>query len=180
MSRKASESPVPDGFQYFRAVLDAAEERALLDAFASVPFAPYVMRGYEARRRIVRYDAVPAFLLAVRDRVAALAGLDAAPFTHALVTEYRAAAQNGWHRDMPQFGPVVIGVSLASACRMRFRRIGEEHERTAVVLEPRSAYVMGGASRSEWQHSIAPVDALRYSITFRSVKVRLKADTTYA
>lgn len=145
------------------------EERLLVEAFASLPLAPYIMRGYTARRRIARFDTVPAFLVPVRDRVLALAAVDPAPFTHALVTEYSAGAQNGWHRDMPQFGPVVAGVSLASACRMRFRRIGAAQERAAMVLEPRSAYVMGGASRSEWQHSIAPVEALRYSITFRTI-----------
>ncbi|HZT75807.1 MAG TPA: hypothetical protein VFA27_04060 [Vicinamibacterales bacterium] len=74
-------------------VLTVAEERRLLDVFAALPFAPYVMRGYEAKRRIVRYDAVPDFLQPVRDRVMARAALDAAPFTHALVTEYTAGAQ---------------------------------------------------------------------------------------
>jgi len=160
----------PEGFRYFADVLNAAEEQQLLGEFASLPFAPYVMRGYQAKRRIVRYDAVPAFLRPARDRVMRLADLDAEPFTHALVTEYPAGAQNGWHRDMPQFGPVVVGVSLGSACRLRFRKIGAEHERTALVLEPRSAYVMGGESRSAWQHSIAPVESLRYSITFRTAR----------
>ncbi len=157
----------PEGFRYFADALGAEEEGRLLAEFASLPFEPYVMRGYQAKRRIVRYEQPPAFLVPIRDRVMALAALDPSPFTHALVTEYTAGAQNGWHRDMPQFGPVVVGVSLASACRMRFRKIGAEHERWAIVLEPRSAYVMGGESRSAWQHSIAPVDALRYSITFR-------------
>ena len=169
----------PEGFRYFADVLNADEEQRLLDEFAMLPFAPYVMRGYEAKRRIVRYDTVPPFLLPVRERVMAFAELDGSTFTHALVTEYSAGAQNGWHRDMPQFGAVVVGVSLASTCRMRFRKIGVERERVSVVLEPRSAYVMGGSSRSAWQHSIAPVERLRYSITFRTVRVRLKPDTTY-
>jgi alkylated DNA repair dioxygenase AlkB len=160
----------PEGFEYFPDVLTGEEERELLDRFSALPFAPYVMRGYEAKRRIVRYDATPEFVRAVRDRVTRLAGLQPATFAHTLITEYPAGAQNGWHRDMPQFGPVVLGVSLASACRMRFRKIGAEHERATFVLEPRSADVMGGASRSAWQHSVAPVEGLRYSITFRSVK----------
>ncbi len=158
----------PEGFHYFADVISADDERALIAIIATLPFAPYVMRGYEAKRRIVRYDAVPPFLVPIRDRVAELARVDASPFSHALVTEYTAGAQNGWHRDMPQFGPVVMGVSLASACRMRFRRIGAPQDRATVVLEPRSAYVMGGESRSAWQHSIAPVPALRYSLTFRT------------
>ena len=169
MSKKPS-APLPDGFCYFPDVIDRDEERRLVDSFTTLPFAPYVMRGYEAKRRIVRYEPLPEFLVSIRDRVAMLAGLDPEPFTHGLVTEYTAGAQNGWHRDMPQFGPTVIGVSLASACRMRFRRIGGESGRTSITLEPRSVYVMGGASRSEWQHSIAPVEQLRYSITFRSAR----------
>ena len=163
--------PLPGGFRYFQEAIDAAEERRLLDAFETLPLAPYVTRGYEAKRRIVRYDAVPEFLVSVRDRVMSLANLNPLPFTHALVTEYAAGAQNGWHRDMPRFGPIVVGVSLASACRMRFRKIGAQTERAAIVLEPRSAYVMGGESRSAWQHSIAPVEQLRYSITFRTLKI---------
>ncbi len=165
----------PEGFRYFVDALSADHECQLLAEFATLPFAPYVMRGYEAKRRIVRYDDVPPFLTPLRDRVMALADLDPAPFTHALVTEYTVGARNGWHRDMPQFGPVVVGVSLASACRMRFRKIGAEQERASVVLEPRSAYVMAGESRSAWQHSIAPVEALRYSITFRTPRGKLTA-----
>ena len=169
----------PEGFEYFADVLSADEERALLERFAALPFAPYVMRGYEAKRRIVRYDAAPDFVLAVRERVARLTSLDPSAFTHTLITEYTAGAQNGWHRDMPQFGPVVLGVSLASVCRMRFRKIDAEHERATFVLEPRSAYVIGGASRSAWQHSIAPVERLRYSITFRTLKPGRTLDNAY-
>jgi hypothetical protein len=29
---------------------------------------------------------------------------------------------------------------------------------------------MDGAARAEWQHSIPAVDALRYSITFRTIR----------
>jgi anaerobic selenocysteine-containing dehydrogenase len=36
--------------------------------------------------------------------------------------------------------------------------------------EPRSAYLLSGPARSEWEHSIPAVDALRYSITFRNLR----------
>jgi len=36
--------------------------------------------------------------------------------------------------------------------------------------EPRSAYLMRGPSRTEWEHSIPAVDELRYSITFRTLR----------
>jgi alkylated DNA repair dioxygenase AlkB len=38
-----------------------------------------------------------------------------------LVTRYPPGAGIGWHRDAPQFGEVG-GISLLTACRMRFRR----------------------------------------------------------
>jgi len=39
-----------------------------------------------------------------------------------------------------------------------------------LVLEPRSAYILRGAARWRWQHAISPTKALRYSITFRTMK----------
>jgi alkylated DNA repair dioxygenase AlkB len=38
------------------------------------------------------------------------------------------------------------------------------------VLEPRSAYVLRGVARWRWQHAISPTKALRYSITFRTMR----------
>jgi alkylated DNA repair dioxygenase AlkB len=86
-----------------------------------------------------------------------------------LLTEYPPGAPIGWHRDAPGFG-IIVGISLLSACRMRFRRgAAPGTERLSVPLEPRSAYVLSGPARSEWQHSIPEVDTLRYSITFRTL-----------
>jgi alkylated DNA repair dioxygenase AlkB len=88
-----------------------------------------------------------------------------------LVTRYPPGATIGWHRDAPVFGPVVVGVSLRSACLLRLqRRVGEERRVHEVELAPRSAYLLGGRARSAWQHSVPPVAALRYSITFRTVR----------
>jgi alkylated DNA repair dioxygenase AlkB len=67
----------------------------------------------------------------------------------------------------------VIGISFGAPCTMRFRRPhGRSWERRTVLLEPGSAYIITGESRSEWEHSIPPVEALRYSVTFRSLKKR--------
>ena len=53
----------------------------------------------------------------------------------------------GWHRDKKHFDQV-FGLSLASACKFRFRRkIGNSWERFMLNTEPRSLYVMTGASR---------------------------------
>jgi alkylated DNA repair dioxygenase AlkB len=67
----------------------------------------------------------------------------------------------------------VVGVSLVSATRFRFRRqAGTRWERASLLVEPRSVYVMRGPARDEWEHSIPPVDTLRYSITMRTFRGR--------
>lgn len=87
-----------------------------------------------------------------------------------LTTEYGRGAGIGWHRDKAVFGDVV-GVSLLSPCMFRMRREAakKKWERINLVAEPRSAYLLSGPARYEWEHSIPQMDALRYSITFRNV-----------
>jgi alkylated DNA repair dioxygenase AlkB len=71
----------------------------------------------------------------------------------------------------------VVGISLGSRCVFRFRRkAGSKWERASVVTEPRSAYLLQGPSRTEWEHSIPAVDSLRYSITFRNFKPSLQPE----
>jgi alkylated DNA repair dioxygenase AlkB len=66
-----------------------------------------------------------------------------------------------------------VGVSLLAPCILRFRRkIGSKWERASLIAERRSAYLLSGAARQDWQHSIPPVESLRYSVTFRSFKTR--------
>ena len=88
-----------------------------------------------------------------------------------LVTEYGPGAGIGWHRDKAVFGEVV-GSSLLSPCIFRLRRAvsKKKWERVNLVAEPRSAYLLSGAVRSAWEHSIPRMDALRYSITFRNLR----------
>jgi alkylated DNA repair dioxygenase AlkB len=84
------------------------------------------------------------------------------------VTEYAPGAGIGWHRDKAHFGKVV-GLSFGSPCRLRFRRKQGEHwERRTVDVAPRSGYLLDGAARHVWEHSIAPMERLRYSVTFRT------------
>jgi alkylated DNA repair dioxygenase AlkB len=113
----------------------------------------------------------PDWLEELRARVAVRQGVAPEAFVHGLVTEYRPGTPIGWHRDRPRYG-IVVGVSLGSAVRMRFRPYDRQHDRAAVIaldLVPRSLYVMQGDVRWRWQHSIPPAKALRYSITFRTV-----------
>jgi alkylated DNA repair dioxygenase AlkB len=114
---------------------------------------------------------LPAFLFPLREKVSRWLAIPAGDFKHGLVTEYQPGTQLGWHRDTPEFD-VVVGVSLAAPCRMRWRRYppGKREKAIALELEPRSAYVMQAEARWRWQHSIPPTKALRYSITFRTMR----------
>lgn len=191
--KRASATPTepPVGFGYVKELISLDEERSLLRLLAELPWEAVVFRGYEARRRVVhfghRYDfeargvspglPIPAALLELRDRAAALADDDPEAYVEVLATEYRPGATIGWHSDAPAFGSTVLGVSLGGACRMRFRRrTSDGWLRWDQVLEPRSAYVIGGEARSRWQHSIPPTEALRYSVTYRTVRSKHRAD----
>jgi len=175
---------LPNGFKYRPAVAMPGEEMELLEQFPALDFKPFEFHGYFGNRRVVsfgwHYDFaasqvrrvadLPDFLLPLRDRAALFAGIDPAALEHALVTEYSPGAGIGWHRDRPVFDDV-IGISLGAPCRFRLRRKqGASWQRAALTLEPRSAYLLRGPVRREWEHSIPPVEHLRYSVTFRSVK----------
>jgi alkylated DNA repair dioxygenase AlkB len=113
--------------------------------------------------------SVADFLLPLRERAAEFANLRKEMLVQALVTEYAAGAGIGWHRDKAEYGEI-IGVSLLAPCLFRLRRrVAAAYERVKVVAEPRSAYLMRGAARTEWEHSIPAVEAHRYSVTFRTL-----------
>ena len=173
-----------EGLSYRAELISTDEEASLIRAMAQLPFTPFDFQGFQGNRRIVSYggrydfsagrllaaEPLPAFLEPLRERVAGFAGLEAADLRQALVTEYAPGAGIGWHRDRPQFDKIV-GVSLGSACVLRFRRkVGERWQRMAVPLEPRSAYLLDGPARTDWQHRITPGTELRYSVTFRSLR----------
>jgi alkylated DNA repair dioxygenase AlkB len=175
---------LPEGFKYEAGLVSAEEERALVAAFADLPFRDFEFQGYVGKRRVVsfgwqydfntrelrRTDDMPAFLLPLRDKAAAFAGLAGAALQHVLITEYGPGAAIGWHKDKAVFGEVV-GISLLSPCNFRFRRkAGTKWERASLIAEPRSAYLLRGASRTDWEHSIPAVEQLRYSITFRNLR----------
>ena len=144
------------------------------------------MRGQVARRTVHHFgwrydyethavlpaDPLPVYLEPLRARSAAMADLEPERLEQVLVTRYPAGATIGWHRDAPMFG-TVMGVSLASGCRMRFRRgaVGawEVYE---IALEPRSGYVLAGDARTRWQHGIPAVPRVRWSVTFRTLRRR--------
>jgi alkylated DNA repair dioxygenase AlkB len=209
---------LPQGFLYRPELLMPEEESELAARFAELKLREFEFHGYLGKRRVVSYglrydfadgkvhlgEPIPDFLLPLRARAAAFAGLACEVLEHALVTEYTPGAAIGWHRDRPVYGDV-IGVSFLSSCRFRFRRRGDLHphppplagegarrppqphpppqagegrvgvghlgwERQAAILEQRSAYLLRGAARCDWEHSIPPAEELRYSVTFRTLR----------
>jgi alkylated DNA repair dioxygenase AlkB len=180
----AREQAMPEGFVYREKVISADEERQLAERFALLPFAPFEFHGFLGRRRVVsfgwRYDyagrqvrpsaEVPEFLLPLRERAAEVAQLAPESLQQVLVTEYAPGAPIGWHRDKPMFQDVVA-ISFLAPCLLRFRRrLRDGWERRSLEVMPRSAYVLSGPARTEWEHSIPPLSALRYSVTFRSLR----------
>ena len=178
---------LPEGFRYQNDVISRDVERTTIAHVRELPLREFEFHGYTGKRRVLSYgwrydfsdrvlhrtDDIPPFLLSVREVAASFAGLAPTELQHVLVTEYSEGAAIGWHRDKAVFGDV-IGISLLSPCTFRLRRKqGEKWERASLTAEPRSAYLLRGPSRTEWEHSIPGVDALRYSITFRNLRTDL-------
>jgi alkylated DNA repair dioxygenase AlkB len=175
---------LPEGFRYQPDIISPDEERALLERIRELPFKEFEFHGFVGNRRVVSYgwrydfserklqpaDDIPHWLRSLREAAAGFAGIVPEQLQQALVTEYDVGATIGWHRDKAVFGDV-IGISLLSSSRFRLRRkVGASWERATLTVDPRSAYLLRGPSRTEWEHSIPAVNALRYSITFRSFR----------
>ena len=175
---------MPPGFRHQDEVIDAAEERDLARRVEALPFKPFEFQGYVGNRRVAsfgwRYDfarqvlepaaPLPDFLMALRTRIADFTGHDPEALQQALVLEYTPGAGIGWHRDRPQYRDIV-GLSLLAACPFRLRRRTDEGwERATQRIAPRSAYLLSGPARTDWEHSIPPLEALRYSVTFRTFR----------
>ena len=175
----------PEDFRYAPELITPEEEVALLARISELPFREFEFHGYKGKRRVVSFgwhydyatrelrqaDDMPPFLRELRMSASQFAGVEPVELQHVLVTEYGAGSGIGWHRDKPVFG-IVVGISLLSPCIFRLRRqVGPRRwERVSLIAEPRSAYILSGAVRNEWEHSIPSVNSLRYSVTFRNVR----------
>ena len=180
---------LPAGARYEPDFLAPAEEAGLIELIRNLPLEAAVYKGYTARRRVLSYggsydydanrlrpaaDLIPE-LAPLRERVARWAGLAPEALVHALVAEYGPGTQLGWHRDVPEFEEV-MGVSLGAPGVLRFRPWPADRPKRAdivrLVAAPRSIYLLSGPARWAWQHSVAPVEGLRWSITFRTRRTR--------
>jgi len=176
----------PVGLSYWPDFIGADEEQRLIAQIERLPLQPFQFGAYEGKRRVAsfghRYDystrrledaePIPDWLQAAATRIESSRGLPAGAIAHVLCTEYDTGVGIGWHRDKPHFD-LVFGLSLASACRFRFRRKdGSSYRRYTLDAQPRSLYLMTGEARHVWEHSIPVVEQPRYSITFRTMAER--------
>jgi alkylated DNA repair dioxygenase AlkB len=186
------DAPLIDGLVYREDLLSLREHDDLIAHVSAIDLAPFQFHGWEGKRRtqsfgwrydfndasFMRADPFPDWLLPIRDKAAAFSGLQPDAFVHALLARYDPGAGIGWHRDRPVFEQVV-GISLGSPAILRFRqRTASGFRRATLDLEPRSAYLLAGPVRHDWEHSIAPGEVQRFSITFRTLSAlgRRKAD----
>ena len=181
---------VPDGFIYKEGFTSEAEEQELIQEIQKVQLQPFKYYQFTGKRRTASFgwqyefgaseitaaQKIPPFLLPMRTRAGNVFDIDPKSLVQTSIIEYSTGSPIGWHRDIPQFG-VVIGISLGAPCRMRFRKYSRvrpkklnRDEILSIELQPRSIYLMSGASRESWQHSIPPVKELRYAIMMRTLR----------
>jgi len=175
--------PLIAGLDYRPEFISKVEERALIERLSEEELSPFRFHGWTGKRLTRtygwRYDfddatfapanPVPDWLQPLRTKAASFAGIQPQDFAHVLLVRYDPGAGIGWHRDRPQF-ETVVGISLGSPATLRFRRRRPDgFDRASIQVEPRSAYLLSAEARHEWEHSIAPGETLRFSITFRSL-----------
>jgi len=175
--------PLIAGLDYREEFITASEESALIERLSALDLAPFRFHGWLGNRKtqsfgwrydfddasFTRTEPIPEWLGRLQRKAAELAATEPDEFAHALLARYDPGAGIGWHRDRPQFEKVV-GISLGSPATLRFRqRTASGFRRASIEVEPRSAYLLSGAARHDWEHSIAPAKSLRFSITFRTL-----------
>lgn len=176
--------PLLPGLTQEAGFITTEEERALVREIGDAGLTPFLFQQWTGKRLTKSFgwsydfqtgvfaptEPIPQWATHFKARAARFAGLEPADLEQMLLIRYDPGAGIGWHRDRPAFEHV-IGISLGEPATMRFRRRTDSgFNRANVPLAPRSIYHMSGEARYDWEHSIAPMEALRWSITFRSLK----------
>jgi alkylated DNA repair dioxygenase AlkB len=176
----------PPGFTYIPGFITETDEADLCNEISKIELHTFTFQGFEAKRKVASFgydysfekaklskgkDIPPSFNRIIK-LVADQISVNSEAFAELLVTQYPVGSVINWHRDAPPFD-IIAGISLKSDCTFRLRPYKEEKRtRKTVISFPvkrRSLYVIRGESRTDWQHSIAPVKAERYSITLRTL-----------
>jgi alkylated DNA repair dioxygenase AlkB len=178
---------LPEGFTYYGDFLTLPEEEKLLEEVSRTELHPMIFQGFEAKRKVSSFGYdwsfekrvlskgrdIPQAFHFLMEKVADRIKVPKNAFAELLITEYPVGSVINWHRDAPPFD-IIAGVSLLSHCTFRLRPYDKtKQKRNAVISFPvqrRSLYIISGPARSEWEHSIAAVKQLRYSITLRTLR----------
>lgn len=162
------ESAGPLGLRYQTDFISEDEETGLIARIRELPLAPFQFGAFEGKRRVASFgwrfdysvqrleqaDKLPAWITPFLPRIEAFASLPSRTVRQVLCTEYDQGVGIGWHRDKLHFD-LIFGLSLASACKFRFRRKASgKWERFTLEAQPRSLYMMSGEARQVWKHSI--------------------------
>ena len=180
------DTPLIDGLDYGEEVISEPQERMLIGRLADLDLPQFRFHGWIGNRRTHSFgwrydfddasfapaDPLPDWLLPLREQAAAFAAMKPGDFAHVLVARYDPGAGIGWHRDRDVFEEVV-GFSLGTPATLRFRqRLASGFKRASIEVAPRSAYLLSGEARHDWEHSIAPGEKLRFSVTFRALSAK--------
>lgn len=182
------EPPIlPEGFHYYPDFIDAQQEQQLIAAIQEIDLQAMVFHNYTAKRKVASFGfdysfttrkltkgtAIPESFNWVIDRAAEQLLVSCNQIVELLVTEYPIGSVINWHRDAPPFESIA-GLSLATDCIFKLRPYEKSlQSRKSIISLPvrqRSLYLMQGPARNDWEHSTAPVNNIRYSITLRTCK----------
>lgn len=176
----------PEGFSYHPDFITREEEQRLHQAAKALSLHSFMFRGYEAKRRVASFgydynfdsrsiskgEQIPQGFQFLVEKVARFLSLQSSDFAELLVTEYPPGAVINWHRDAPPFD-IIVGISLLTDCNFKLRPYDKLQQGRGSIISltvaPRSLYVIKGPARSDWEHSIAPVKSIRYSVTLRTL-----------
>lgn len=181
-------SPVlPAGFSYSPCFITEAEEMNLLKAIDQFDLQNMKFHEYEAKRKVISFgkgwsfteqqlkegNPIPGEFNFLVERIADHLQISNESIAQFLITEYPVGSVINWHRDAPPF-ETIVGVSLLADCHFKLRPHDKEKQtRSATISLPvqrHSIYSMTGISKTAWQHCTAPVDKVRYSLTFRTLR----------
>lgn len=181
-----------EGLSLFERWLDDAPARALVEAIDAMPWREDLARRvqhygwrYDYKARSIdpsmKLGPLPSWAKSLAERIQR-EGLSAEP-EQVIVNEYLPGQGISAHIDcVPCFGPVVLSLSLGSACTMDLRDTDALSAPVrSVRLEPGSMLVLAGAARTRFSHAIAGrksdiVDGKRIarqrrvSVTFRTIR----------
>jgi alkylated DNA repair dioxygenase AlkB len=178
--------PTPPGFAYHPDFINPGEENRLLKIIQDLDLQTMKFHEYEAKRKVMSFgrgwsfteqqlkegQPIPGSFEFLVQGVADKLDIDKAQIAQFLITEYPAGSVINWHRDAPPFA-IIAGVSLLADCSFKLRPHDKSKQtRKATIVYPvnrRSLYTMQGEAKTEWQHSTAPLDKVRYSLTFRTL-----------